>query len=99
MVKPKLNVEKLDRAARRLRSIAHPMRIAIIDLLSSNEKMNVTQLYESLGIEQAATSHHLNILRNSGILSSKRDGKMIFYFLQTKVLVEIIDCINRCDEA
>jgi DNA-binding transcriptional ArsR family regulator len=98
-MKPKLNVEKLERAASRLRSIAHPMRIAIIDLLSVREKMNVTQLYESLGIEQAATSHHLNILRTKGILESKRDGKMIFYSLKTTALIDIIDCINRCDEA
>lgn len=99
MTKPKLDVEKLERVASRLRSITHPMRIAIIDLLTEKEKMNVTQLYTSLGLEQAATSHHLNVLRNSGILASKRDGKMIFYSLQTKVLVDIIDCINRCDEA
>ena len=98
-MKPKLDVEKLERAASRLRSIAHPMRIAIIDLLTTKEKMNVTQLYESLGIEQAATSHHLNILRTNGILSSKRDGKMIFYSLKIDVLADIIDCINRCDEA
>ncbi len=99
MTKPKLDVEKLERAASRLRSIAHPMRIAIIDLLTEKEKMNVTQLYTSLGLEQAATSHHLNILRTKGILASKRDGKMIFYSLKTEVLVDIIDCINRCDEA
>ena len=64
-----------------------------------NKKLNVTQIYENLGIEQAATSHHLNILRINGILESKRDGKMIFYSLKTKSLINIIECINKCDEA
>ncbi|HAW59764.1 MAG TPA: transcriptional regulator, partial [Bacteroidales bacterium] len=55
----KLDVVRLEMAAGRLRALAHPMRIAIIDMLTSNPKMSVTEIYERLGIEQAAASHHL----------------------------------------
>jgi DNA-binding transcriptional ArsR family regulator len=96
MKKPKLDVEKLEMAASRLRAIAHPMRIAIIDLLSANQKLSVTQIYERLSLEQASASHHLNILKNKGLLESKRDGKMIYYSLKQTHLTEVIDCINRC---
>ena len=82
MNKPLLNIKKLEEAASKLRVIAHPMRIAIIELLLDNKKLNVTEIYGALGIEQASASHHLNLLKNKGILSSKRDGKNTFYFLK-----------------
>ena len=96
MEKVALDVEKLEMAASKLRAIAHPMRIAIIDLLTVNPKMTVTEIYEYLNIEQASASHHLNILKNKGLLDSKRVGKMIYYSLKFEHLTEVIDCINRC---
>ena len=60
--KPTLDLQKLETAASKLRAMAHPMRIAIIDLLTDNKKLTVTEIYENLNIEQASASHHLNIL-------------------------------------
>jgi DNA-binding transcriptional ArsR family regulator len=91
-----LDIQKLEIAASKLRAMAHPMRIAIIELLNENKKLTVTQIYEGLSIEQASASHHLNILKNKGLLDSKRDGKMIYYSLRTNVLANVIDCINQC---
>ena len=94
--KTTLDIQKLELAASKLRAMAHPMRIAIIDLLTENKKLTVTEIYERLNIEQASASHHLNILKTKGLLESKRDGKMIFYSLKTNVLANVIDCINQC---
>ena len=66
-----INQEKLETAASKLKAISHPVRIAILELLSK-EKMCVTDIYEQLGLGQATTSHHLNILRTNGVLISKR---------------------------
>ncbi|MCD4746154.1 MAG: metalloregulator ArsR/SmtB family transcription factor [Bacteroidales bacterium] len=90
-----LDVAKLEYAAGKLRAIAHPMRIAIIDMLQ-DKSLSVTEIYNNLNIEQASASHHLNILKNKGLLNSKREGKKIYYSLATKALSELIDCINRC---
>lgn len=94
--KSQLDLQKLETAASRLRAMAHPMRIAIIELLSDQEKFTVTEIYEHLGIEQASASHHLNILKNKGLLDSKRDGKMILYSLRMQALSNVIECINQC---
>jgi DNA-binding transcriptional ArsR family regulator len=91
-----LDIQKLELAASKLRAMAHPMRIAIIDLLTENKKLTVTEIYERLSIEQASASHHLNILKNKGLLESKRNGKMILYSLKTNVLANVIECINQC---
>ena len=94
-----ISLEKLELAASKLRAISHPMRIAIIDLLSQKPKMSVTEIYRELDIEQATASHHLNILKSRNILLSKRKGKKIYYSLRSRTLTDIIECINRCNDS
>jgi DNA-binding transcriptional ArsR family regulator len=93
-----INIDKLEAVASKLRAISHPMRIAIIDVLAKDKKLSVTEIYEKLDIEQATASHHLNILKNKGVLESKREGKKIYYSLKNLTLTDIIECINRCNE-
>lgn len=92
-----LDIVKLEDAASKLRSIAHPMRIAIISLLEDRPKMNVTEIYEHLKIEQASASHHLNILKNKGILYSRRDGKNTYYSLKQQSVAQVIECVEKCE--
>ena len=91
-----LNVEQLESAANMLKAIAHPMRIAIIGFLEGGKKLTVTQIHELLQIEQSTTSHHLGILKDKGVLSSKREGKNTFYFLKHNNLTQIVECLNKC---
>jgi DNA-binding transcriptional ArsR family regulator len=93
---PFIDVEKLDCMANRLKAIAHPVRIQIIELLQENEKLSVTEIQGHLKIEQAATSNHLRILKDQQIVISRRAGKNKFYSLKHAVITEIINCVNRC---
>lgn len=89
-------VEQLEKAATMLKAIAHPMRIAILNYLEGNNKLTVTELHEKLGIEQSTTSHHLGILKDKGVLTSKREGKNTFYFLRNPNFGSIVECVNKC---
>ncbi|MGE4585877.1 MAG: ArsR/SmtB family transcription factor [Mangrovibacterium sp.] len=91
-----MDASRLDQAANMLKAIAHPMRIAILKHLEGGKKLSVTQIHELLGIEQSTTSHHLGILKDKGVLCSRRDGKNTFYYLKHDVLSRIIDCLQRC---
>lgn len=93
-----IDVNKFDLAARKMRSLAHPMRIGIIELLEVNKEMNVTQIYEKLNIEQAAASLHLNLLRTHGMLNRRRSGKMTFYSLKPDSVNKLIECVNNCTQ-
>ena len=95
-ISKKIDVNKFDSAARKMRSIAHPMRIGIIELLEANKEMNVTQIYEKLNIEQAAASLHLNLLRTHGILNRRRSGKMTFYSLKPDAVNKLVECVENC---
>lgn len=91
-----LDIDKLELAANMLKAIAHPMRIAILKHLEGGRRLTVTEIHELLGIEQSTTSHHLGILRDKGVLCSKRTGKNTFYFLKYNVLSQIVDCLETC---
>ena len=91
-----LDSEQLERAASMLKAIAHPMRIAILSHLEEDKKLTVTEIHNLLNIEQSTTSHHLGILKDKGVLSSKREGKNTFYFLKHNSLRNIVECVSKC---
>lgn len=92
-----LTPEQLERASAMLKAIAHPVRISILSLLEDGKKLTVTEIHEQLKIEQSSTSHHLGILKDKGVLLSKREGKNIYYCLKYNNLANIIACINSCN--
>ena len=90
-----LTSEQLDRAAQVLKAMAHPIRVAIMALID-DKKMNVTQIYEALNLEQSVVSHHLGILRDKGVLTGERDGKNVFYSYKNDLLKSVIECVTNC---
>ncbi|MGF7140294.1 ArsR/SmtB family transcription factor [Roseimarinus sediminis] len=88
--------DQLSMATGMLKAMAHPIRISILHFLKEGGKLTVTQIHERLGIEQSTTSHHLGILKDKGVLCSKRDGKNTYYYLKHPVLGQIIDCMKSC---
>lgn len=93
-LKPRIDSEKLDRAAYVLKAVAHPTRINIIDLLDQQKELSVTELSVLLDCEQSLLSHHLTNMRDKGVLTVRRDGKNMFYSLTDKKITKIISCIH-----
>jgi ArsR family transcriptional regulator, virulence genes transcriptional regulator len=91
-----INPESLEKAANMLKAIAHPVRISIVGYLEDGKKRTVTEIHNQLGIEQSTTSHHLGILKDKGVLASKREGKNTLYFLKHENLKTVLNCINNC---
>lgn len=90
-----LDHERVEKIAFVLKTIAHPMRVAIIDMLSVNEKKSVNDIAAYLGLEQSLTSHHLANMKMKGVLGSKREGKNIFYFLKMKEAPELVKVLEN----
>ncbi len=93
-----ISSERLDDAANMLKAMAHPMRVAILNILSNEKKLTVTEIHQTLNIEQSTTSHHLGILKDKGVLRSERQGKNSYYFLKNKNLEHIVECLNKCTD-
>ncbi|MDP4267569.1 MAG: metalloregulator ArsR/SmtB family transcription factor [Bacteroidota bacterium] len=87
----------MDNAANKLKAVAHPLRIAIIEMLEpEGTRLSVTEIDTRLRMDQATASHHLRILKDKGILGSIRSGKNIHYYLKLNVLLQILDCLEKC---
>lgn len=89
--------EDLEKAAFVLKSIAHPSRLAIINILSKEEWLAVSEISEVLAMEQSLTSHHLNTMKMKGVLESQREGKSIKYKLKLTEVTQVLACIEHCD--
>lgn len=94
-MKSYLNESFLENSAETLRAIAHPYRIAIIDLLNTHGQLSVTDIYTKLDIEQAIASHHLRIMKSHNVVVVKRDGKNSLYALSDKEFYEIVRSLTK----
>lgn len=93
-----LDIARLDKMANMLKAIAHPTRVGIINLLKDSKWLTVTEIHSKLGIEQAVASQQLAVLKNKGVLESRREGKNNFYGLKYPQLVKVIKMIEECQD-
>jgi ArsR family transcriptional regulator len=85
--------DQTQKIAEILKVMANPTRLAIIKLLSEQGPLNVSKVQDHLGIEQSLTSHNLVKMRDVGILSSKREGKVVTYQLLDSKIIRVIDIL------
>lgn len=90
-------VEKLERIAFILKTIAHPLRLGVIHLLEQHPRLSVSDICERLDSEQSLTSHHLQNMKLKGILSAKKDGRNVLYSLKERDVSLIIECLENCN--
>lgn len=95
--KKRISTETLEKAAYILKSIGHPARLAIIELLSARKEMAVNEICGELGMEQSLISHHLLNMKIRGLLSSRKEGINIYYALKERNLTTLIACVEKCD--
>lgn len=93
-----INLEKLNAATNLLKGVAHPIRLAIMEILKEHESMCVTDIYEKIGVEQAVVSQHLKILKDRGVLGVKKEGKNCFYFIKNEKFNKLLSYIDECNE-
>jgi DNA-binding transcriptional ArsR family regulator len=72
------------------KAMAHPTRIQIVKLLRAGE-MCVCNILPNLDSEQSNTSQHLTILKNQGIVESKKDGSKVIYSIKNTEVYDMID--------
>ena len=92
-----VDASKLAKAADILKSIAHPGRMAILELLCKNGEANVSQIIEHVGLEQSVVSNHLRLMKDRGVLEHRREGKMVYYNLKIKKMANIIECMETME--
>ncbi len=86
--------EDVDRASRSLKAISHPLRLKILCVLGDNE-VSVQDIVEHVGTSQSNISQHLAILRDKGILTSRKDANRVFYKVGDYRTLRLISMIQE----
>ena len=95
MVIPKAEEELYRLQAELCRGMAHPTRMRMLMSLKEGEKP-VNELAKVVGVTQANASQHLAILRQFGLLSTRRDGSTIYYRISDNRITEACEIVRSC---
>jgi len=95
----KFSVDKLEKVANVLKTIAHPVKLEILEVLEFEEPLDVSTITEKIGIscELSMMSHHLSKMKVNGILTSEKKGKQVFYRIADRHILNIFDCMEKCN--
>ena len=81
--------DKLEKTANILKSMADPTRLKILYILKNGE-LCVCEILDALDKSQSTVSHHLNILKKERIITSRKEGKWIYYKLIDNTILDRI---------
>jgi len=79
-------------ACRLMKVLANPDRLMLLCLLAQGER-RVGELEESLGILQPTLSQQLTVLRDEELVSTRREGKNIYYCLESKQALAVMQVL------
>lgn len=72
--------------SRFLKALADSLRLQVVEFLLDGPK-TVTEIAEHLKVEMSNASHHLHVLSNAGLVTTRKDGKFCYYSLPADILV------------
>lgn len=70
--------EDIQQAAQAMKAIAHPLRLQILCVLGDQE-VSVQDIVDQVGTSQSNISQHLAILREKGVLATRKDANRVYY--------------------
>lgn len=88
------DLKKYEQKAEKLKALAHPQRLCIVNGLMEN-KCNVTTIQECLGLPQSTVSQHLAKLKAAGIIEGNRKGLEICYSVVDEEIKEIVKILIK----
>lgn len=76
------------------KTLAHPARIRVLELLSQRDH-SVAEMLPEVGIEPANLSQHLAVLRRAGLVTSRKDGSTVIYSPTSPYVAELLAIARR----
>ena len=92
----RIEAEKLNSAINMLRVISHPVRLAIVDLLTTNKRMTILEIQEELNLGQAIASQQITLMEDKGVLYAEKVGRNKYVSLRFPKMKNIVTCLENC---
>ena len=90
--------QRYERRARVIKSLAHPSRLCIVDMLAQHEH-SVGELTTLIGSDMSTVSKHLSVLKNAGVVQDQRRGASIYYSLRIPCICNFFKCADAVIDA
>lgn len=89
------NEEDIIHASHSLKAMAHPLRLEILCILGGSGEVSVQDIVEQVGTSQSNISQHLSILREKGILASRKDANKVYYRIADPKILQLIGALRE----
>jgi DNA-binding transcriptional ArsR family regulator len=86
--------DDIERASRSLKAMSHPLRLKILCTLGDQE-ISVQEIVDHVGTSQSNISQHLAILRDKGILASRKDANRVYYRVSDSRTLQLIGMMRE----
>jgi DNA-binding transcriptional ArsR family regulator len=91
--KPLLPLDRLTQAAECLKTLAHPHRLRMVQMLLAG-RYTVGELADACEIPSHMASEHLRLMQRCGFLASEKDGRCAYYRVAEPHLAQILACVE-----
>jgi ArsR family transcriptional regulator len=81
--------EHIQEASDAMQAMAHPIRLKILCLVGSSELM-VQEIVEAVGTSQSNVSQHLAVMKERGLLASRKEANKVFYRIEDPRILKMI---------
>ena len=88
------NEEQIEQTSRAMKAMSHPLRLKIISVLGDQE-VSVQDIVEKVGTSQSNISQHLAIMRDKGVLRTRKDANRVFYRVGDLRTLEVLHMMRE----
>jgi ArsR family transcriptional regulator len=92
-----ITFEEAEIRAKIIKGMSHPVRLMVIDCLKKKER-SFSELFDLFKLDKSTVSKHLLVLKEAGIVSSKKDGMDMIYKLEVPCVTDFFGCVTAVIE-
>ena len=93
-----ISFEEAEIRSKIIKSMAHPVRLMIIELLKDGEH-SFSAIFDLFNLDKSTVSKHLLVLKESGIISSRKTGTDMIYRLDVPCITDFFSCVTAVIES
>ena len=86
--------DDIDRASRSIKAMSHPLRLKILCILGDCE-FSVQDIVDTVGTSQSNISQHLGILKDKGVLETRKEANKVFYRVSDERTLKLLEMMRE----
>jgi len=86
--------DDIDRASRSIKAMSHPLRLKILCILGDSE-FSVQDIVDTVGTSQSNISQHLGILKDKGVLTTRKEANKVFYSVGDERTLKLLEMMQE----